>query len=245
MKKIFSFLILLIFISCIRDVDNSNDICTTNCTQIRGQVSRDDGTGIEGIELIFRYEHNQTLSNYNRTIDRVRTDENGFYEMNVFLNDNEIGNSGGNFFLELSFDELEIKLNDNFLKPSDFIFNNEKDFFLISNIQNRDEVFEINYNVPFKSNNLNISLNNFTPIQESDYFLYNLYVPYGFPENYIAPKQEQRFAEEVNNTYIASNIIGLNKIVVIRKKDGIQMDRIEQYINVINNNDNYEIGFEY
>ncbi|TBN00468.1 hypothetical protein EYD45_14475 [Hyunsoonleella flava] len=245
MKKNLLFLTLLIFISCVKDEDDSDEICLSDCTQIRGQLLRADGKGVEGLELIFRYQSIQELSVRKRTIGRIRTDENGFYEMNVYLKDHEVGDSHGYFLFELSFSELDMKLSNNFLKPTDLFLHSEYDSFLISDITERSETFEINYFVPYKSNNLNISLNNFSPSQEDDYFFYNLYVPYGFPENYAGTIQEQRYAVETNNTYSSLNIIGVNKIVVVRRKNGNLQEKIEQDINVLNIDDNYEVEFEY
>jgi hypothetical protein len=56
MKKIFLlFIILFTFYGCFREEDDTNQVCSSNCTILQGQVITTNNQGISGINLTFEF----------------------------------------------------------------------------------------------------------------------------------------------------------------------------------------------
>ena len=126
MKK-YLILLTLIFASCFTTDDDTDLVCTENCNTFKGQIKTIDNKGIENIKLILTYKVGAELSGYTRIIGEAWTDANGFYEISVFLEENELGeNSQGIFSLTLDSDKISNSLTDEYLKPNVSLTENTK-----------------------------------------------------------------------------------------------------------------------
>ena len=247
LKLLFVVLLLLGMQSCFINKDDTDESCSSNCTTLKGHVATADNNGLSDVEVRFRYEHIQELSSYKREIGKTRTNAEGYYEMEVFIKDSEIGESGGHFELIVNTDDIENQLDEVFIRQSDLgteLFPT-RNRYSINNILTRNEIFEIDYMIPFKASNLEVSLQNFTPTQDNDYFLYNLKVPYGFPDNFIKPIQVERFAQNLNNTFRVQGILGKNQLEILRIKDGETLQPIREEVIIENLDTLYERVYEY
>ncbi|MGG8497886.1 hypothetical protein ACQY1Q_15850 [Tenacibaculum sp. TC6] len=245
-KNLGLLVILFLISSCIKDDDDSNIQCSNNCTLIKGRIFKADGKGIENIEISLHYWLKDKFAYIKRKIGKAFTDSNGNYKMNVFLYDTEIGNSSGILELRIRYDNIEVSLTNNFLKPSDFskYLNTEYDVYRIKNITNKEVTLEIDYFIPYKSKKSTIALNNYNPINEHDGFSFWLYFPYGFPNNYKVPIIKERFANTTNNTFSFKSIVGKNRLFVTKKKNGVT-EKIEEEIEILNKNDSLNLIYNY
>jgi hypothetical protein len=218
--------IIISFASC--EKDDSDKACTENCTTIRGRIARADNTGIQGVEVTFSYVFYAPYS-YKRIIAKTKTDDNGNYEMQGYINDNELGT---NETFEIAIDKAKVEnsLSDAYLKPSELtqeVFP-RLERVTIPGIENRNEIIMApNFIVPYKTD-LTITLNNFVPAVPSDYFGFKHRVEYGFENQFILCKIEH--ATGANATFNFPAAVGNNKIQVITWKNNVNSYPVEDVL---------------
>jgi len=247
MKK-YLILLTLIFASCFTTDDDTDLVCTENCNTFKGKIKTIDNKGIENIKLILTYKVGAELSGYTRIIGEAWTDANGFYEISVFLEENELGeNSQGIFSLTLDYDKISNSLTDEYLKPNVSLTENTKPKVIYYSIAERNLLFTNNFIVP-KKGNIKIKLNNYNPIIGEDYFKASIKYDYSFlNDNWTTYQPYDGIYGLANGT---STIINAEKILngniriqITKEKNGV-FENIEQEVE-LNNSNVYELEFEY
>ncbi len=241
-----SFVFLFLFQSCIKDDDDSNLMCYDECTTIKGKVFKDGGEGVKNVEISLHYWYKDKFAYIKRKIGKSITDSNGYYKMVVYLHDSETDRGRGNLELRINNKNLETSLTNDFLKPSEVEqgVNAEYDKYRVDNIVEKESTLEIDYFIPLKSKKSIISLNNFSSTSKNDNFFFSLHVPYGFPNKYVYPIQEERFANSLNNEFNVVTIIGKNTVIVTKRKNG-NVENIKKEIEILEKNKNFNISYDY
>ena len=247
MKK-YLILLTLIFTSCFTTDDDTDLICTENCNAFSGQIITADNKGISNIKLVLTYKVAAELSGYKRIIGETFTDKNGFYNISVFLEDNELGeNSQGVFSLTLDSDKISNSLTDEYLKPNTSLSENTKPIVIYYSIEERNLRFTNNFIIP-KKGNIRIKLNNYTPIIEGDYFKASIKYDYSFLNDNWTTYQPYDgiygFAEGNQTIINAETILNGNIRIQITKEKNGMFENTEQEVE-LNNSNVYELDFEY
>lgn len=175
-------IIVFTLCSCFQENDDSNDVCSSNCTTLQGQVMTTNNQGIVGINLTFEFFKGASLSSYTRLISDINSNDNGNFYDEFYLENEEVDeNSNGNLILRI--DESDLNAREDIITPDSANIILERWF----DINNRDTIIEQNYYFP-KKTNIVINLNNFIPLLENDRFEIRPLFPYGFenpePEDY-------------------------------------------------------------
>jgi len=250
MKKIISLLLILTLYGCFTTDDDTSNFCSSDCTNLQGQVLTMNNQGLAGIKITFEYFKGASLSSYKRIISDIDTDENGSFSDEFYLEDEEISEtSPGNLILRI--DENSLNLNENIITPDSANIFLERWF----DINSRDTIIEQNYYFPKKTHQI-VNLNNFVPILENDRFEIGAIFPYGYenpePDSYndiletiyIPTNGKLYEATEVNNSLnviVAEN--EKNIIRIYKTKNGIYT--YEEILIDVNSNNPDEITIEY
>jgi hypothetical protein len=234
-------LILLISLfSCKQD--DTDDVCTTDCTTIQGKIIRADNSGIEGVKVTFSYII--STPNYSiRNIADTYTDQNGNYSMSGYINDSEIDITKK---FKITIDTLKVQssLSNEYLKTKEIQPDilSKTDNIIIEGFESRPETINVvDYIVPFKSN-LTINLNNFEPIIDYDLFGFESKVEYGFRNQKVLTKSAN--ANSVNTHFNVITGIGENEIKVRRIKNG-EATYSTETIMINESPSNVSLNFEY
>ena len=247
MKK-YLFLFTLILVACSKTDDDTNLVCTANCNTFSGQIKTVDNVGIPNIKLTLDYYIGTELSAYRRIIGETMTDQNGFYEMSVFIEDDELGESSqGYFSLTLDSDKISDVLHNEYLKPKVILSENTKPEVIYYSILERNLTFENDFIIP-KKGNVRIKLNNFNPIADGDYFKANVKYSYSFLNDNWTTYQPWEgiygFADENPTILNAQTILnGTVRVQITKQKNGIIENSQQEF--ELDNPNIYELEFEY
>lgn len=196
MKKIILLLnVILFFSSCEKVEDDSNEICTGNCTTLSGKVYTQGNTPLKNVAIKFKFQKqdpNNTNNTLTRIISKVRTNNLGEYNMDFYLKDEELGQWAGTFTLNADKNTL----------PGTVFY--EDYFNLYDNLYSiltRDVSIQRNLYIPTLKK-IKIKLNGFNGDTQEDYFRVLTEVPCGYDYVSVNP-------ETGNNHEYAT--IGLNK----------------------------------
>ncbi len=233
-------LFLLSFFSCKQD--DTDEVCTNDCTTIQGKIIRADNSGIEGVKVTFSY----IISTPNYSIRNIAdgyTDQNGNYSFSGYIKDNEIDLTK-NFKITIDTLKVQSSLSNAFLKtnemPKEIL--SRTDNIVIEGFQTRPETINvIDYIVPFKTD-LTINLKNFEPIIDNDLFGFESRVEYGFRE-----QMALTMSVNANSANTQFNIItgtGENAIKVRKIKNG-SLSNYNETIIINETPSNISLDFEY
>lgn len=249
MKKIILLVVFSFgFLSCSKTDDDTDRVCTADCTTITGRFVTESNTPLKGIEVILEYKVSNTLfGGRTRIIGKTRTNDRGNYNMVFFLEDHEIGNSQGYFKLLINPSNLNpqrLMLRDNNLYTGAVIYS----------LPTRDTIINKSFYIPTKER-ITVTLTGFTPVNSNDFFEVRPYFPSGLKigsnsmtggeyetgsagsGRYYATTTNQTF----NNVLVALN--ELNIISVLRTKNGIRTtENVEIFVP---ENHNIHLTFEY
>lgn len=172
MRKILLLLGLLgIAAACTKVDDDTGIVCTSDCTRIEGRVFTADNQPIKNAKLIFRHRtHTGPNSNVYRIIGDDRTDADGRYSMDVYLEDGELLPGSGTF-------ELYIK--GSTLPGSVFVAYDFSLWDSFIEIGQRDTLLVKHFYAP-KRKTVTVNLEGFTPQAPGDQFQLQYYHPVGF-----------------------------------------------------------------
>ncbi len=194
-KTIFALTILLFFVSCEKIDDDSAEVCIADCTSIKGKVFTHSGIPLKNVAMKFTSRKPDSLKphiTYTRIISKVRTNNLGQYNMNFYLNDDELGEWGASFSLYADKNTL----------PGSVFY---EDYFNLYDsfygILERDVTIHSDLYIPTLKK-VNIKLNNFNSPEQDDYFRLLSEVPCGYDTNFINPETGN------NHSYTT---MGLNK----------------------------------
>ena len=251
MKKLLLLLIITFTLyGCFREENDTNKVCSSDCTILQGRVITTNNEGVSGINLTFEFFRGASISSYTRLISDINSDNNGNFYDEFYLEDEEIDeNSYGNLILKI--DESDLNNIEDIITPDLANIYLERWF----DITNRDTLIEQTYYFP-KKTNVVVNLNNFIPLQENDRFEVRPLFPYGFenpePDYYndilettFAPTNGPLYkATETNNSLnviLAQN--EKNIIRVYKTKNGVYT--YDEIIIDVNSNSPEEITIEY
>ncbi|WP_439131748.1 carboxypeptidase-like regulatory domain-containing protein [Polaribacter sp.] len=232
-KSLILFFSVTLFTSCFVD-DDTNEICTEDCTEFKGQLRTEDGRPIAGADINLEYTSSHIFLSAVRRIATTTTDKNGFYKILAFLRDNEIEKgSNGNLGLYFDVNQISNALPNNYLKPKTTFTSNGRviDAFkakvFFHQIYNRDTILENDFIAPMKGK-IQIKIDDFTPIVENDYFYATIIYDYSF----LNPVWEFRQSRDYNSIRLinkTSNFVfnyetilnGDTRINIQKSKNGI------------------------
>lgn len=222
--------------------DDTDEVCTNDCTTIQGKIIRADNSGIEGVKVTFSYII--STPNYSiRNIADAYTDQNGNYSMSGYIHENEIDITK-NFKITIDTLKVQSSLSDAYLKTNEIPSNllSRIDNTVIEGFQNRPQTINVvDYIIPFKTD-LTINLNNFEPVIDFDLFGFESKVEYGFRNQKVVT-----MSENANNANTQFNIItgtGENEIKIRRIKNGSASNSTETII-INETPSNITLDFEY
>jgi hypothetical protein len=249
MKRIILLLILMIiFQSCSKTENDTDNNCTSNCTILKGRFVTENNTPLKDIKLRLDYRiSNAPFSASTRIIKETKTDENGYYSMEFYLEESEIGENGQGFFA-LLIDESNLNP-ENYIRQ-DAVYIGET----IYSLPTRDTIIDKSFYIPTKDF-ITVTLNNFVPIVDSDSFEVRTHFPSGLyigQNNFIDSEyatQSSGFGnyksnsknQTFENVLVAKN--EPNVITVFRHKNGV--GTTEQFIIFVPDNNNIELIYEY
>lgn len=250
-KKIF-IILTLTFYSCSETDDEQilRNNCTLNCTKLKDKFVTTNNIGIKGVkgQLQYRFSEGRLLGeSFTRSIKNSQTDENGNFEVEFYIQDDELGNVNGHFTTYYKSINLD---------STKYIFS-ENDFALAMqtkySVSNRDTIIGNTYYIPRKTY-IKINLNNFSPINDDDYFQVITLYPFGpnigtnsfLDSEYSTGSSSWGTfkASGVNsqlNPYVAEN--ERNVIRIARRKNGV--NSIEDIPIFVPTNNTIELSYEY
>ncbi|TDD73791.1 hypothetical protein [Flavobacterium caseinilyticum] len=249
MKKIILLvLILTTFLNCSKTDDDTENLCSSNCTTLKGRIVTENDTPLKNIKLRLDYRiSNAPFSASTRIIKETETDENGFYSMEFYLEDSEIGGNGQGYFALL--------IDESHLSPENYIRKN--DIYIaeaIYSLPTRDTIINKSFYIPTKDF-ITVTLNNFLPLNSNDRFEVQTLYPSGLKigqndliesqyasqssgfGNYISINQVETF----NNVIVARN--EKNLITITKIKNGIATT--ENLLIFVPENNNINLTYEY
>ena len=123
-----------------------------------------------------KYRVGSELGAYTRKLVDTKSDQNGNFNRNFFIKDNEIGNTVGSFYIDI--DDSNIDVN-KYIRTNNLIGNTTTEIgFAIISITNRDTIIDKTFYIPKKAY-IKVNLNNFAPLQTNDYFEVQTLYPFG------------------------------------------------------------------
>lgn len=177
MKNLFKiFALLFIFVSCSKTEDDTNDQCTGNCTILKGNFVTLNNEPVPNVKVLMKYRVANELGSYTRKLVDTKSDQNGNFNRNFFIKDNEIGNTVGSFYIDI--DDSNIDVN-KYIRTNNLIgYTTTEIGFAIISITNRDTIIDKTFYIPKKAY-IKVNLNNFAPLQTNDYFEVQTLYPFG------------------------------------------------------------------
>jgi hypothetical protein len=242
MKKIaLTLFVLLLFQSCETEVDDTDKVCSENCTSVIGRIARADNTGIPNVKVTFSFLQRAPYD-YVRHIAEAYTDNNGNYEIIGNIKDRELG-TNKEFKISVDIEQIEDALSNNFLKPSELLeeIGPKVDEIIIPGVENREQIEIVDFVVPYRSD-LTINLNNFQPIEQVDQFIFTNRVEYGFENQKIMVKYGR--TETLNEQFSFTTGIGINKLKISKFKNAI-FETETQEVEITETPSNMVLNIEY
>jgi hypothetical protein len=240
MKSVYFILILLLCLSC--EEDDTNLICSTDCTTVTGKIIRADGSGIKDVKVTFSFVQFAPYR-VTRNISESFTNQNGEYEIKGFIKDRELGTLN-NFRISVDINSIENSLGNDYLKPSELIPETAPSVneIIIDGINNRDPIEIVDFIVPLKSD-LTINLNNFQPVGLADRFGFNCKAQYGFADQKFPVIYQE--TSQINSQFNFVTGQSENTVNVFKIKNNMVEPNIRQNVNITSNPSNQELSFDY
>lgn len=240
MKNILKiFALLLIVTSCSKTEDDTNNECTSNCTVFKGKFVTLNNEPVSKIKVSMKYVQSNELAYLARKIVNTESDQNGIFNKNFFIKDNELGNFANGYF-EVEIDDSNIDIN-KYIKTNNLISGNSTDIgFAIYSIINRDTVIDKTFYIPKKAY-IKVNLNNFVAQQAGDLFEVQTLYPFGEKigvNTFLNSEYSTGFSGYGNWT--AKNLNNsLNVFVAEGEKNIIRINRIK---NGIGSSQDFEVN---
>jgi len=184
MKRLINNLTLITILfainSCEKTINDTKDVCTGDCTIIKGKITTRDQKPISGVVLSFTHKTSTVGSIFNagpiRKIRNAITDKDGNYEMKFHLEDSEVGYAGTGYF-NLAVDGKSIDGN-RYIVNSDYVLT-----YTFYTIARRDTIIEMPIYIPEKTF-IKVNLKGFKKVAPNDLFEVQSLWPYGFKEEF-------------------------------------------------------------
>jgi hypothetical protein len=249
MKKNILLLTLLILCqSCNKTDDDTEIVCTTDCTILKGRFVTENNTPLKDIKLRLNYRiSNAPFSANTRIIKETKTDENGFYNMEFYLEDNEIGENGHGFFAFL--------IDESNLNPENYISRN--DIYIgetIYSLPTRDTIIDKSFYIPTKDF-ITVTLNNFVPLGDNDRFEVKTLYPSGLKigQNELIDSEYASQSSGFGNYRSTNQVETFENVIVARNETNlIRIEKIkngvgttEDILIFVPENNDIELTYEY
>ncbi len=171
MRKIIVTLFFMTLIGCATEVDDLDLSCNSECTKIKGKFVTQNNEGVPGVRLILDYRTtNPPFSSNTRLIRDAVTDSDGYYELEFYINDDELGNDAEGYF-RVNVNSENIDTNNMFKLTTNLGY-------AIYSINRRDTIIDMSFYLP-KKEYITVNLYNFSPIDETDFFEVRTFYPFG------------------------------------------------------------------
>lgn len=109
--------ILFLFKSCSSHIDDTDKICTSDCTTISGRIMTENGTvPVSGLNFQFDWVVKSELGGTYRNIQKFKSDKNGRFEFSFHVTDLELRWEGGYAIRYLDSVNYFVNLNDHIEK---------------------------------------------------------------------------------------------------------------------------------
>ncbi len=209
MKKTLFFLFILVtFMSCNKEEDDTDIVCTSDCTTINGWALTSGKKPLEGVNFQVKYVESGYFYYHSWIKRETKTTTDGFYSMDFHVNDNEVESFKGT---SSSYFELKIDLNN--LDPNKYILpdqvsgKGDTSYFVESIISlKRDTTYNVSLYIPSKEY-ITVALNNFNPTQDNDCFEVQTFFPWGIKSS------ENKDEKQLLNTEYGVSFSGYDKFV--------------------------------
>ncbi|MEO1033700.1 MAG: hypothetical protein AAFX55_20110 [Bacteroidota bacterium] len=255
MRKIIYLLVTLSFFGCSKiEIDDTNNICNSDCTTLQGRFITLNNVGIQGVKVSLRYKiaGGPLGGGFTRLIVETETDENGNFYEQFYVKDDELGETVQGYFL-IEYDDSNLDVANFILSDNQIGSTTQPLAQGIASINSRDTIIGNTYYLP-KKTNIIVNLNNFVPIQDDDYFEVRTLYPFGPNIGYndfLDSEYSTGFsgygtfsASEINSQFspfVAEN--EENVIRIARRKNGV--NTIEDFPIFIPSNNSIELNYNY
>lgn len=226
------FVLFLIFTSCEKTEDDTADVCTSNCTTLRGKFITLNNLPVSNIKVSLKYKigGGELGGGSTRKIVNTQSDQNGNFNNSFFIKDRELGRFAGGYF-EVEIDDSKIDVN-KYIRTNNLIGGSSVDIgFAIYSITNRDTIIDETFYIPKKAF-IKVNLNNFIPQKTGDSFEVRTFYPFGSKIGYntfLNSEYSTGFSGFGNWT--AKNLNNkLNVFVAEGEKNIIRVNRIKNGI---------------
>jgi hypothetical protein len=173
MKRFLTLFSAVFIISCSKTVNDTEDVCTSDCTTISGKFVTLNNAPVPGISVSLSYHISggELGGGYTRKIVNTRAGADGIFSKSFYLKDNELGDSARGYFI--------IDVDDRKIDANKYIrLDNNPLGFAIYSIGRRDTVINNIFYIPTKAF-IKVHLNNFISQQAGDFFEVQSLFPYG------------------------------------------------------------------
>ena len=155
---------------CFAIEDDINMVCNSNCTIIQGKFTTENGQPIKNVSLELDWNlPGPWLGGKIRKIKKGKTDENGDYKFNFYIEDKELTDG---------YYSVQFNLPDN----SYITFENNKDF-QFWGVKKRDTVIVGNYHIPRKGSQITLKIKNRETISGDDRLIISVSYKAGFNQH--------------------------------------------------------------
>lgn len=254
MKKIIALILLITFYGCSKTEDDTDNVCTSDCTVLQGRFITLNNVGIEGVKVSLKYKISggPLGGGSTRFIVETETDENGNFYEEFYIKDSELGESADGYF-NIDYDDTNLDVTKYILSDNLISTTTQPLGQAIYSINSRDTIIGNTYYLP-KKTHIKINLNNFVPIQDGDHFEVRTLYPFGpnigandFLESDYATGfsgYSTYVATEVNNQFNVFLAEEENNVIRILKiKNGVSTP--EDFAIYIPEDNNIELTYEY
>ena len=254
MKKIIAVLLLIAVYGCSKTEDDTDNVCTSDCTILQGRFITLNNIGIEGVKVSLKYRISggPLGGGSTRFIVETETDENGNFYKEFYIKDSELGESADGYF-KIDYDDTNLDVSEYILSDNLIGTTTQPLRQAIYSINNRDTIIGNTVYLP-KKTHIEINLNNFIPIQDGDHFEVRTLYPFGANIGYndfLESEYATGFsgfgtfeATDINNQFNVFVAEEENNIIRILKiKNGIST--LEDFTIYVPENNNIELNYEY
>jgi hypothetical protein len=256
-KTLFFLFILFTIVGCEKEDNDTNIVCTTDCTTISGHILTSGNLPLEGIKINLKYIENGFLYYHSWLKRETTTDANGYFSMSFNIKDDEVETYGAQYssYFELKFDFNNLDPDKYFLPY--YSVSDSSYLFTIQPSLKQDTTYSISCYIPAKDY-ITVNLNNFKPIQEVDCFEVETFFPWGIKSEkednsnkfmnteygFSSSGYDNFMAEDENQIFrvpVARN--DTNIVRIIKMKNGIASP--EDHKIFVPENNKIELTYEY
>ena len=248
MKNFLTLFLLLFIVGCSKTDNDTKDVCTSDCTTISGKFITENNSPVAGITVSLSYHISggELGGGYTRKIVSTESDQNGIFDKDFHLKDNELGDSSRGYF--------KVDIDDSKIDANKYIRANGNNLgFGIYSISRRDTVINNTFYIPTKAF-IKVHLNNFLPQQADDFFEVQTLYPYGVDignNPFLDLLYSTGFsgygtfkATQLNNLLTVFVAEGEKNVIrIVKRKNG--QNATEDYPVVVPENNTIELTYNY